>query len=1294
MTSTLNVGPETLVNTYTSSAQEDAKVTMLSDGSYIITWDSWGQDNYDPNSFDGQSGVYTQRYSAAGIKIGAETRVNTTVIADQFNAETVALNGGGYVVTWSGQIHDTVTGSDTYQAFYQIYNSSGVKVGGENQMTHILNGVYANSGARLADGSFVLTWSSYGQDGAGFGIYGQHYSSTGTKIGGELHMSTATADDQGQSVVTALGDGGWLVTWTSNLQDGDGQGIYAQHYGLNGAKLGGEFRVNTTTAYDQRDPDIAVLNDGTYVIVWTCAGFQGDLEVHAQRFNTDPLQLHKYGVETVINTTSANSQAIPKIAALTDGGYIVVWSSYGQDDPSSQFKGGIYAQRYDALGHAMGVEMLINTTVADTQTRPDVAALAGGGFVVTWDSYQDGSQEGVYSKTFTNAGSLNGSQIVFGTAGDDTLDGGFGADIMWGGYGNDTYVVDSAGDSVNEKPGEGTDTVMSGVHYTLSADLENLTLTGSVNINGTGNGADNIITGNINDNILSGLAGNDTLDGGAGNDNMFGGAGNDTYAVDSALDVISEETVVGTDDGGIDTVKAAITYTLGAELENLTLTGTSNIDGTGNALANTLTGNSGDNVLDGTAGGDTMAGGAGNDTYYVDSLFDIVTELPGGGTDTVYESLAVYTLTSDVENLVMTGAGVTQGIGNALNNTITGTAGINSLDGGAGADTMNGGAGDDQYAVDDIGDVVVEAVNAGTDTIYSYITFNLAGSEIEFLTLASAAGDINGYGNYLDNHMYGNAGMNTLTGGGGNDSIDGGAGADTLMGGAGNDSFFVDTAADVVTEYAGEGQDTVFSAVSLALGDNVENLVLTTAGAGQTGTGNVLNNAITSLTGGDDTLNGGAGDDGLNGGAGNDTMIGGLGDDTFTVDSTGDNVIEANGEGNDGINATVSYNLTGRFVENLFLKGTANIDATGNSQANGLYGNAGNNLLSGGGGIDVLNGGAGNDTIDGGTGADAMIGGDGDDTFTVDNIGDTVSENAGQGSDTVNSAQSFVLGDNIESLILTGTGNLNGTGNALNNMLKGNAGANVLDGGAGADTLTGGAGDDTYIVDNIADVAIEIANGGSDLVKASVTFTLAGQQIENLTLTGSANINGTGNSLANIITGNSGNNVINGGFGADTLTGGLGNDTYYVDNIGDVVTEASGQGTDLVISTISYSLAGKQVENLTLTTTAAIDATGNGLDNIINGNSGANTLNGGYGHDVLAGKAGADIFLFSTSSGLDTITDYAVAEGDTLNVHAYNNAAHTITQVGADTQIAFGANVITILNTQANDAGFLASIVW
>ncbi len=213
--------------------------------------------------------------------------------------------------------------------------------------------------------------------------------------------------------------------------------------------------------------------------------------------------------------------------------------------------------------------------------------------------------------------------------------------------------------------------------------------------------------------------------------------------------------------------------------------------------------------------------------------------------------------------------------------------------------------------------------------------------------------------------------------------------------------------------------------------------------------------------------------------------------------------------------------------------------------------------------------------------------------------------------------------------------------------------------------MAGGAGNDTYYVDNTGDTVIEANGAGTDQVSSTVSFSLAGQYLENLTLTGSGNINATGNSLANTLTGNSGNNVLNGGTGADAMTGGAGNDTYYVDNIGDTVIEAAGAGTDQVFSTVSFSLASQYAENLALTGSGNINGTGNALANTLTGNSGNNALSGGDGNDTLEGGAGTDTldggggddyasYLNASAAVVASLADRSAntgdAAGDTLHL--------------------------------------------
>ncbi|MCE0460644.1 M10 family metallopeptidase C-terminal domain-containing protein [Pseudomonas uvaldensis] len=420
-----------------------------------------------------------------------------------------------------------------------------------------------------------------------------------------------------------------------------------------------------------------------------------------------------------------------------------------------------------------------------------------------------------------------------------------------------------------------------------------------------------------------------------------------------------------------------------------------------------------------------------------------------------------------------------------------------------------------------------------------------------------------------------------------------------------------------------------------------------------------IENAVGSAN--DDTLIGNALGNLLNGLAGKDTMTGGAGNDTYVVDNLQDVVSETSTQASeiDTVLASVSWNL-GANLERLTLFGGSQINAGGNYLNNVLTGNGANNILNGG------------------SGADTMIGGAGNDTYVIDNLKDVVSETSTVASevDSVLSSVSWNLGANLENLTLTGAAQVNGGGNYLNNVLTGNGANNILNGGSGVDTLIGGAGNDTYVVDNLKDIVSETSTQASetDTVLSSVSWNL-GANLEKLTLTGTAHINGGGNYLNNVLTGNGGNNILNGGSGVDTLVGGAGNDTYVVDNLKDTVSETSTQAseTDTVLSSVNWNL-GANLENLTLTGTAQINAGGNYLSNVLTGNGGNNvlvggggndrldagagndTLSGGIGADILRGGDGADLFVFNALNELgrgtasDTILDFSSLQGDKIDL--------------------------------------------
>lgn len=447
-----------------------------------------------------------------------------------------------------------------------------------------------------------------------------------------------------------------------------------------------------------------------------------------------------------------------------------------------------------------------------------------------------------------------------------------------------------------------------------------------------GMAGNDIIRAQSSNDTLMGGAGNDTLNGGKGKDVLNGEKGNDTYIINDLLDKIREKAGQGTD-----TVRASVNYVLGNNLENLILEGTTNLNGTGNDLNNTIAGNSGNNVLLGGAGNDTIDGGAGNDTidgnsgvdimkgglgddlFYVDNAADIVIEEVNSGFDKVITTVSTYAKPLNVEQIEYIGnSNFVANVG-----TTSGSPGSGSqVTSGSGNDKITSGSGNDKITS-----------GAGNDT--------------------------------LD----GGAGDDTLDGGAGDDTLDGGTGIDTLLGGLGDDLYLVDNIADKVQELLNSGLDTVKSTVDYVLQDNLE--VLELLGSAVSGTGNALDNLIKGTDG--NNL--------LNGGAGVDELIGGLGDDTYLVDNLADKVSEALNAGIDTIKSTVDYML-GANQENLELLDAA-ITGIGNDLANTILGSAADNILNGGAGEDTLLGGLGNDKLIGGAGIDQLTGGAGIDTFAL-----------------------------------------------------------------------------------------------------------------------------------------------------------------------------------------------------------------------------------------------------------------------------------------------------------------------
>nr|WP_246346968.1 calcium-binding protein [Sphingomonas jinjuensis] len=400
---------------------------------------------------------------------------------------------------------------------------------------------------------------------------------------------------------------------------------------------------------------------------------------------------------------------------------------------------------------------------------------------------------------------------------------------------------------------------------------------------------------------------------------------------------------------------------------------------------------------------------------------------------------------------------------------------------------------------------------------------------------------------------------------------------------------------------------------------------------------------------GSDLLDGGTGNDTLHGGAGADVLSGGLGNDTYVVDNIGDVVTEVAGEGRDTVFAEVSYTLAADAeVEVLSTSAngaTSTIALAGNGYAQVIVGDYGNNTLIGGG------------TLRSGDQNDVLIGLRGDDRYVVDSVRTVVFENAGEGADVVTvsvAASNFVLnaGSSVETIqAASGTDAINITGNPDAQTIVGNDGANILSGAGGGDTLIGLGGNDTYQVRSMGDQVIEANGGGVDTVFATVSYSLGANEVEVLsTVVQAANdaINLIGNYATQLIIGNYGNNILNGGSaGQDTLIGLFGDDTYAVGDSSVTIVENAGQGTDTVVTSVSYQLrSNASIENFTaqnLSGTERLVLIGNDVSQTIVGNAGDNTIDGRGGNDLLVGGSGSDVFAFTTAPSAgnsDVILDF------------------------------------------------------
>jgi hypothetical protein len=615
------VGAELLVNTATASAQNAPQITALSNGGFVVTWQDHSQGIGGATGDSSAAAVKAQVFDASGIKAGLEILVNTATADYQMEPQITALSNGGFVVTWV----DSSLGFDLDEVKAQVFDAAGIKIGSEILLnTASERNQTAPQITALSNGGFVVTWQD-GYPGAGdtdTDVKAQVFDASGIKTGSEI-LVNGFGGDQTRPQITALSNGGFVVTWKDDVPGDSGRAVEAQVFDAAGAKIGSEILVNTAIASNQSGPQITALSTGGFVVTWVddsqgVSGATGDSSGTAIKAQVFDAAGGTIGSEILVNTATANDQLGPLITALPNGGFAVTWSDLSQGSGGATGDGSqwaVKAQVFDATGGKSGSEILVNTATASFQAVSQITTLPDGSFVVTWSDLS----QGVGGATGDNSGYAIKAQVfgvssvstgvtitgtaaaniidathtpggqpfptehadtISGLGGNDTIHGLGGNDVIVGGAGSDTLHGDAGNDSLNG--GNGNDT-------------------------------------------LYGDAGNDTLNGAAGADAMNGGDGNDLYYIDNAGDTV-------TDSSGVDTAYAAHDHTLGNGVERLYARSDAGLALGGNGAANVIAGRGGNDVITGGAGRDVMAGGGGADRFVFVALSDSTV---GGGRDLI-----------------------------------------------------------------------------------------------------------------------------------------------------------------------------------------------------------------------------------------------------------------------------------------------------------------------------------------------------------------------------------------------------------------------------------------------------------------------------------------------------------------------------------------------------------------------------------------------------------------------------------------------------------------------------------
>jgi parallel beta-helix repeat protein len=1043
------IGGEFRVNTRTQDSQDNPAIAALADGGFIVTWQSrdFGGTEYD---------VFAQRYNASGNPIGGEFLVNTFLTSWQEQASVLGLADGGFVIAWDSTQKDAIgDSSSAYGIFAQRYSANGDRVGSEFQVntfaaTELGKPVLAN----LAGGGFMAVWQSLEADGSEYGISAQRYDAAGSRVGGEFQVNTTNLSSQNTPAIAELTNGDIIVSWNSYGQDSSGYGVVARRYSADGTAIGNEFVVNFSTTATQKNSAIAPLSDGGFVVTWRSQSqFDGDYNVSGQRYDASGNRVNN---EFQISSFTSQDQARAAVTGLPSGGFAAIWHSLNPTATDYRTYGRTYGANGEA-GSTFQVNTYVHQTpqitpvtpsgdgltivVAASNTDPTAAAganlqatgtndqtvinaaiaqvsAAGKGTVLLLPGNYNVSKNIIVRSNVALKGSGWSSKIRL--ADESTLDlagiirsqgaSGRSSDIDVFNVTLSDFQLDGNRDkqtSKNDKYGvygAYTDSVFENLYIRntpsygfdphensrTGAATRNLTIRNNIVENAGLDGItlDKVVNSNIENNLSINNARHgfnlvsESKNTRVANNLSYGNGGNGiTIQTGSRKLELSNNEVVSNQGNGIYIPEEGVNTLNGNAVLSSGKYGIAIRRSSGNEISDNLVMDSSqlqhDRYSEIELYDDSITYSTFNqirDNVVRASLtnrsrFGIREKAIGDDRNALVNNVTVGAVRSNVS---LRGANSTAA--DSTLNRIGGSFGNDTLNGTSSGDWISGFEGDDLLRGGLAADLLVGGM--GKDSLFGDEGNDILWGEDGNDRLNGGAGK---------DYLNGDAGNDRLSGGEGRDILEGGIGADTLSGDDGDDSLYGRNDNDTLN--GGAGNDRLW-------GESGRDTLNGDAGNdymnGGVGDDRLFGGEDQDTLDGDannDILDGGNGDDFLKGGAGNDTLLGQSGNDTLDGGTGMDNL--DGGDGND------------------LLEGGDSNDT--------LQGGAGNDILEGNSGVDILVGGSGTDTLTGGSGADTLTGGFDNDLLILrsDSAVDTLNYRAGDGSDIV---RGFRQGEDVWSI--------------------------------------------------------------------------------------------------------------------------------------------------------------------------------------------------------------------------------------------------------------------------------------